>query len=222
MHRMSRPELTADLLLRAYRVGLFPMAESRSDERLYWLDPELRGVIPLAGFHLPRRLRRTALSGLYQVTTDRAFATVLAACAEGAANRPDTWINPVIERLFRDLHAAGYAHSIECWAEGRLVGGLYGLAIGGAFFGESMFHRARDASKVALVYLVSLLRAQGFTLLDAQMVNDHLRQFGILDVPRETYRTWLAEAVAVQADWPGEMDVDSLRPMIEAMGREQR
>ncbi|GAB0114110.1 leucyl/phenylalanyl-tRNA--protein transferase [Acidisoma sp. C75] len=221
MHRMKRPDLTPDLLLRAYRVGLFPMAESRRDDRIYWLDPDLRGIIPLAGFHLPRRLRRTTLGPRFRVTTDRAFEAVLSQCADTADNRPDTWINPTIERLFLGLHAAGHAHSIECWEGDRLAGGLYGLAIGGAFFGESMFHRVRDASKVALVYLVALLRAQGFTLLDAQMVNQHLNQFGIEEVPRERYRAWLGQAVEVGAVWPQRIDESVLRPMIAAMGRDR-
>ena len=220
MHRMKRPELTPDLLLRAYRIGLFPMAEGREDHRIYWLDPELRGVVPLESFHLPRRLRRTALGGRFRITTDRAFPTVLAACAAQAANRPDTWINPTIEQLFNALNEAGHAHSIECWEGDALAGGLYGLAIGGAFFGESMFHRTRDASKVALVYLVALLRAQGFALLDAQLVNRHLGQFGTHEVPREAYRAWLAQAVDLPARWPRVLDEAALHPIIAGMGKE--
>jgi leucyl/phenylalanyl-tRNA--protein transferase len=223
MRRMKRQQMdiTPDLLLRAYRVGLFPMAEARDDNRLYWLDPEQRGVLPLMGFHLPRRLRRTVLSDRYRVTTDLAFATVVAACASPAPLRHETWINPVIERLFTQLHEAGHAHSVECWEGEEMVGGLYGLAIGGAFFGESMFSRARDASKVALVHLVARLRMGGFTLLDTQFVTQHLAQFGAADVPRELYRGWLAEAVEVPAVWPERPEGNALRRAIEEMGEER-
>jgi leucyl/phenylalanyl-tRNA--protein transferase len=219
--KRQQMDITPDLLLRAYRVGLFPMAEARDDHRLYWLDPEQRGVLPLTGFHLPRRLRRTVLSGRYRVTTDLAFATVVAACASPAPQRNETWINPVIEQLFTELHEAGHAHSVECWEGEEMVGGLYGLAIGGAFFGESMFSRARDASKVALVHLVARLRMGGFTLLDTQFVTQHLAQFGAADVPRELYRGWLAEAVEVSAVWPERPEGNALRRAIEEMGEER-
>ena len=194
-------EITPDLMLRAYRHGLFPMAETRGSDRLYWLDPERRGVLPLDGFHLPRRLLRTVLSNAFAVTADTCFATVIAACAEPAPGRDDTWINPQIERLFIQLHRQGFAHSVECWQDGLLVGGLYGVAIGGAFFGESMFSRARDASKVALVHLVARLRLSGFALLDTQFVTSHLAQFGTVEVPRDDYKAALAEAVEVPARW---------------------
>jgi len=194
-------EITPDLMLRAYRHGLFPMAETRGSDRLYWLDPERRGVLPLDGFHLPRRLLRTVLSNAFAVTADTCFATVIAACAEPAPGRDDTWINPQIERLFIQLHRQGFAHSVECWQDGLLVGGLYGVAIGGAFFGESMFSRARDASKIALVHLVARLRLSGFALLDTQFVTSHLAQFGTVEVPRDDYKAALAEAVEVPARW---------------------
>ena len=220
---MSRRQfdITPELLLRAYRAGLFPMAESRHAERLYWLDPELRGVIPLDGFHLPKRLLRTTLSGEFHVTADRAFATVIAACAEPAEGRDETWINPDIERLFGALHGLGHAHSVEVWdgrpEEGRLAGGLYGVALGGAFFGESMFSRMRDASKVALVHLVARLRLGGFTLLDAQFQTAHLAQFGCHEVPRARYKRLLAAAVEVPATWVGTPDPARLEAEIRAL-----
>jgi leucyl/phenylalanyl-tRNA--protein transferase len=194
-------EITPELLLRAYRAGLFPMAESRRGERLYWLDPEQRGVIPLGGFHLPKRLLRTILSGPYEVTTNRDFHGVIAGCAAPAEGREDTWINHEIERLFGALHRLGHAHSVETWQDGRLVGGLYGVSLGGAFFGESMFSRARDASKVALVHLVARMRLFGFRLLDAQFQTTHLAQFGCREVPRAAYKRLLAEAVDEPTAW---------------------
>lgn len=216
MGAMSRHlvEITPDLLLRAYRAGLFPMAESRAGNRLYWLDPELRGILPLEGFHLSRRLRRTVLSGPYTVTADTAFAQVIAACAAPAPGREDSWINPEIERLFNDLHRMGHGHSVETWQEGELVGGLYGVSLGGAFFGESMFSRARDASKVALVHLVARLRLGGFTLLDTQFITGHLAQFGAAEIPRALYKQQLAEAVERPARW----DLDSAEIEAEIRG----
>lgn len=194
--------VTSDLMLRAYRAGLFPMAETRDGERLYWLDPEQRGVLPLDGFHLPHRLLRTALRGPYTVSADTDFAATIAGCAAPAPGREDTWINPQIETLFIKLHHEGHAHSVECRsADGRLVGGLYGVAIGAAFFGESMFSRARDASKVALVHLVARLRLGGFRLLDTQFVTHHLAQFGAVEIPRITYKDQLARALAQPATW---------------------
>jgi leucyl/phenylalanyl-tRNA--protein transferase len=194
-------EITPDLMLRAYRHGLFPMAETRRGERLYWLDPERRGVLPLDRFHLPRRLLRTILSGTFTVTADDNFPAAIARCAEAAPGREDTWINPQIERLFTELHEMGYAHSVECWQDDVLVGGLYGVAIGGAFFGESMFSRVRDASKVALAHLVARLRLSGFTLLDTQFVTSHLAQFGTCDVPRDEYKALLSVALEAPARW---------------------
>ncbi|MCB8879395.1 leucyl/phenylalanyl-tRNA--protein transferase [Acidisoma cellulosilytica] len=213
-------DLTPDLLLRAYRAGLFPMAETRGNFRLYWLDPEMRGVLPLDRFHLPRRLRRTVLADHYRVTTDQDFTAVITACAEATQDRPETWINPVIERLFTALHLQGHAHSVECWEGETLVGGLYGLAIGGAFFGESMFSRARDASKVALVHLVARLRLAGFTLLDTQFVTQHLSQFGTEEVPRDLYRAQLAAAVDLPVTWPLHPEGNVLRNAIEALGKD--
>jgi len=194
-------EVTPELLLRAYRVGLFPMAETRRGHRLYWLDPELRGVLPLDGFHLPKRLLRTVLSERYEVTSNQSFSAVVAGCAAAAPGREDTWINADIERLFADLHRRGFAHSVECRLGGSLVGGLYGVALGGVFFGESMFSVARDASKVALVHLVARMRLGGYTLLDTQFVTKHLAQFGADEIPRDRYKVLLAEAVEVPAQW---------------------
>jgi leucyl/phenylalanyl-tRNA---protein transferase len=194
-------EVTPELLLRAYRAGLFPMAETRRGNRLYWLDPEKRGVLPLDGFHMPRRLLRTVRSRVFEVSSDRDFPMVIAACAASAPGREDTWINRDIERLFGELNAAGHAHSVECRLDGVLVGGLYGVSLGAAFFGESMFSTARDASKVALVHLVARLRAGGYRLLDTQFTTTHLEQFGTEEVPRETYKRLLAAAVDEPARW---------------------
>jgi len=214
-------EITPELMLRAYRAGLFPMAESRRGDRLYWLDPELRGILPLEGFHLSRRLWRTVQSGSFTVTSNRDFSGIIAACAAPAEGRSDTWINPEIERLFGTLHRMGHAHSIEVWqpAEGgpQLVGGLYGVALGGAFFGESMFSRARDSSKVALVHLVARMRLFGFTLLDAQFQTSHLAQFGCHEVPRQTYKSQLSAAVEEQVRWQDEVDPDVMAEAIKAL-----
>ena len=195
-------EVTPDLVLRAYAAGVFPMAESRGSDRMYWLDPALRGVLPLdAGFHLPRRLRRTTLSDRFSVTVDRDFAGAIRGCAEPAPGRADTWINEEIEWLFIELHRRGHAHSVETWAAGRLVGGLYGVVLGGAFFGESMFSRVADASKVALVHLVARLRLGGFVLCDTQFLTAHLARFGAVEIPKAEYKQRLAAALEVPARW---------------------
>lgn len=210
-------EITPELMLRAYRAGLFPMAETRRGERLYWLDPEQRGVLPLDGVHVPRRLARTVLSDRFAVTVDADFAATVQGCAESSPGREDTWINAEIERLFRELHRLGYAHSVECREAGRLVGGLYGVVIGAAFFGESMFSRARDASKVALVHLLARLRLGGFRLLDTQFVTAHLGQFGAEEIPRDAYKRQLAAAVALRANWLDEPDPALLEAEIHAL-----
>jgi len=188
--------LTPELLLRAYAVGVFPMAESAHSQTIYWFDPEMRGIIPLDQPHIGRRLRRTVRQGRFEVRVDTALDQVIAACAEPARDRPNTWINDDVIRAYCALAANGFAHSVECWQEGELVGGLYGVALGAAFFGESMFSRVRDASKVALVHLMARLRHGGFTLLDTQFVTRHLMQFGAIEVPREVYRERLALAMA--------------------------
>ncbi|HYZ32652.1 MAG TPA: leucyl/phenylalanyl-tRNA--protein transferase [Crenalkalicoccus sp.] len=217
---MSRRQIdiTPDLMLRAYRAGLFPMAESRRGDRLYWLDPERRGVIPLdGGFHLPRRLLRTVLAEGFRVTADVDFAGVIAGCAAPAPGREDTWINPEIEFLFIALHRQGHAHSVEVWEDRALIGGLYGVSLGAAFFGESMFSRARDASKIALVHLVARLRLGGFTLLDAQFLTEHLAQFGAREIPRADYKRRLAAAVSAEARWLAAPDPAALAEEIRAL-----
>lgn len=210
-------EITADLMLRAYRHGLFPMAETRRGDRLYWLDPERRGILPLDRFHLPRRLARTVLSGAFTVTVDQDFSGTIAGCAQAMPGREDTWINPQIERLFSELHQLGYAHSVEARLEGGLVGGLYGVAIGAAFFGESMFSLARDASKVALVHLVARLRLGGFQLLDTQFVTAHLAQFGAEELARDEYKSCLARSIATSAYFPAEPDPAALTAEIHRL-----
>jgi leucyl/phenylalanyl-tRNA---protein transferase len=207
--------LDATLLLRAYAVGLFPMARSAESDELFWFDPEERGILPLDGFHIPARLRRTVRSGRFAVTIDRDFAGVLDGCAEATAGRPETWINRDIKRLYHDLHRAGHAHSVEARQDGRLAGGLYGVALGGAFFGESMFSRATDASKVALVHLVARLLAAGFTLLDTQFVTGHLKRFGAVTIPRRDYRRRLANAIAIPARFAEPDEAGAVAALLE-------
>jgi leucyl/phenylalanyl-tRNA--protein transferase len=191
--------LTPDLLLRAYAAGIFPMADGRDDPELFWVDPDFRGILPLDGFHVPKRLKRTLRAEPYRVTVDTAFRRTVAACAAPRPGSPDSWINAEIKRLYGLLFEAGHAHSVECWQGETLVGGLYGVTLGGAFFGESMFSTANDASKIALVYLVAQLRAGGFTLLDTQFKTDHLAQFGVIEIARAEYRRRLDEALLQQA-----------------------
>jgi len=183
------------LLLGAYAVGVFPMADARDAEDVYWVEPRRRAILPLDGFRLSRSLRKTIVADRFRVTADRAFAGVVRLCAEAAPDRPETWINAGIEDAFNRLHAAGRAHSVECWQDDRLVGGLYGLALGRAFFGESMFSRVTDASKVALASLVARLRVGTFTLLDCQFQTNHLRSLGAVEVSRADYMVRLGEAL---------------------------
>ena len=187
--------LTTDILVRAYTMGLFPMARTRGDSKLYWIDPEERGILPLQDFHVPRSLKKTLRQGRYRMSVDTAFRAVMEGCAEAKTGREDTWINGQIVDLFCQLHAMGLAHSVESWDGDRLVGGLYGLALGGAFFGESMFSRATDASKVALVDLVARLKLGGFLLLDTQFITEHLSRFGATEIPRHHYKLLLAAAL---------------------------
>jgi len=194
-------EIDAEVLLRAYAYGVFPMAESRDDPQLYWIDPEARGILPLDKFHVPKRLRRTIRQQPFEVRVDTAFRETMLGCAEASPNRDGTWINDRIVGLYCDLHSAGRAHSVECWREDRLVGGLYGVSLGAAFFGESMFSRATDASKVALVYLVARLIRGGYRLLDTQFVTSHLTQFGAMEISRDAYRARLFEATSQEADF---------------------
>ncbi len=198
---MEPLDLTPDMLLRAYAIGVFPMAEDRDDPDLFWIDPRMRGVIPLNGFHVPRRLARTIRQGRFVVTFNEAFEDVMEGCAETSNRRPRTWINDKILTLYASLFRMGHAHSVEVWFEGALVGGLYGVTLGSAYFGESMFSRERDASKVGLVHLVARLTRGGFTLLDSQFVTRHLENFGAIELPRAEYRTLLAEAIAGDADF---------------------
>ena len=194
-------DIDADALLRAYAYGVFPMAESRDDPQLYWIDPERRGILPLDGFHVPKRLRRRVRAGVFDVRIDTAFREVMLGCAATAPDRDGTWINDRIVSLYCELHERGHAHSVECWRDGALVGGLYGVSIGAAFFGESMFSRATDASNVALVHLVARLVAGGYKLLDTQFVTEHLQQFGAIEISRDAYRARLFEATSVEADF---------------------
>ncbi|MBI3451712.1 MAG: leucyl/phenylalanyl-tRNA--protein transferase [Rhodospirillales bacterium] len=203
-------ELTADLLLRAYSIGLFPMAESADDPDLFWVDPERRGVLPLDAVHIPRSLRKAVRRGYFEVDADRDFPGIIAACAEATPKRRATWINESIVRLYCELHQRGFAHSIECRREGRLVGGLYGVALGGAFFGESMFSREADASKVALIHLVACLRRGGFVLLDTQFVTAHLARFGAVEISRRAYRKRLEAALAAPAVFYRALDGEGL------------
>ena len=199
----DRIEITPDILLRAYSIGLFPMAESANDPNLFWVDPEQRGVFPLDGLVVSRSLAKSVRSDRFTIRTDTDYDGVLDGCAERAPGREGTWINGRIRTLYRTLFDMGCVHTIEAWDGDHLVGGLYGVAIGAAFFGESMFHRARDASKVALVHLVARLRAGGFRLLDTQFVTDHLMSMGAVAVPKHAYHIMLAEAVARHAEFGG-------------------
>jgi leucyl/phenylalanyl-tRNA--protein transferase len=196
--------LTPELLLRAYAAGIFPMAEAADDPEVFWVDPEQRGILPLDGFHLPRRLARTLRREVFDVRCDEAFEAVVRGCAGPAPDRPKTWINEEIVRLYAALHRLGFAHSVETWRDGELVGGLYGVALGAAFFGESMYSRATDASKVALAQLVARLRLGGFRLLDAQFVTEHLQQFGAVEISRAQYHRRLTAALQATAYLPRE------------------
>lgn len=195
------PAITPEIMLRAYAAGIFPMAETADDPGLFWVEPEWRGIIPLDGFHLSSRLARTVRADRFEVRVDSDFAAVIAACAEERPDRPETWINRRIREIFGELFTLGHAHTVECWREGRLVGGLYGLSLGAAFFGESMFHRETDASKVALVHLVARLRHGRYQLLDTQFQTGHLAQFGTIEIPRDAYRLRLEEALQHQGNW---------------------
>jgi leucyl/phenylalanyl-tRNA--protein transferase len=188
-------KLTPHLLLNAYSQGIFPMADK--DDTIYWYDPDPRAVIPLDTFHVPRSLARTIRQGQFEIRVDSAFRAVMEACAEPASGREVTWINSEIVAAYGELHALGFAHSVETWLGGELVGGLYGVALGGLFAGESMFSRVRDSSKVALVYLVERLRRGGFCLLDTQFMTDHLRRFGTIEIPREEYQARLTHALTI-------------------------
>jgi leucyl/phenylalanyl-tRNA--protein transferase len=189
------PAITPDVLLRAYSIGLFPMAESADDPEIFWVEPEMRGIIPLDNFHVSKSLAKAIRKAPFEIRFDTAFEQVIGMCAQSAPDRPSTWINSTIRKLYNELHGMGHAHSVEAWEGDALVGGLYGVSLGAAFFGESMFSRRTDASKICLVYLVERLRAQGFQLLDTQFTTDHLKNFGATDVPKDEYLALLRPAV---------------------------
>ncbi len=194
-------EITPEILLKAYAAGIFPMAEDADDPSLFWVEPRERGIIPIDGFHVPKRLARTVRSDGFEVRVDRDFDGVIAGCASIGTDREKTWISGRIRHLYGALFDRGHCHTVEVYRDGRLVGGLYGVTLGGAFFGESMFHRERDASKVALAHLVARLRRGGFKLLDTQFVTEHLAQFGALEVPRREYKQLLRDALDAPGDW---------------------
>lgn len=194
-------EITPQVLLKAYACGIFPMAESADDPELFWIEPELRGVIDLNRFHVPRRLRRTVRADHFEIRIDTDFEAVIDGCAEPAPGRRKTWINQPIRRLYGELFERGHCHTVEVWRDGNLVGGLYGVHLCGAFFGESMFSRERDASKVALTHLVARLIAGGFRLLDTQFVTEHLRRFGAEEVGKAAYSAMLENALKVEGDF---------------------
>lgn len=188
--------ITPEILLRAYSIGLFPMAESADDPEIFWVEPELRGIIPLDAFHVSKSLAKAIRQKPFDIRYDTAFDLVLDKCAEAAEDRPSTWINQTIKDLYRALHRMNHAHSVEAWDGDELVGGLYGVSLGSAFFGESMFARRTNASKICLVHLVERLRKRGFTLLDTQFTTEHLKTFGAIDVPKDQYARLLEKAVA--------------------------
>ncbi|HYP38662.1 MAG TPA: leucyl/phenylalanyl-tRNA--protein transferase [Stellaceae bacterium] len=192
-------QLTPEILVRAYAAGVFPMAESADDPELFWVDPRRRGILPLDAFHVARRLRRVVRRRIFEIRCDSAFEDVIRACSEASEKRPNTWINDEIVRLYAALFARGAAHSVECWRDDRLAGGLYGVSLGAVFFGESMFSRENDASKIALVHLVARLRLGGFRLLDTQFLTPHLARFGGIEISRTRYHRLLAEALSYRA-----------------------
>src|SRR6266404_7278977 len=194
-------EITPEVLLKAYACGIFPMAENADDPALYWIEPELRGIIPLDGFHVPARLARTVRAEPFAVVCNRDFEAVIDGCAAPGPGRSHTWINGRIRTLYRKLYDIGHCHTVEVYDGNALVGGLYGVSLGRTFFGESMFHRARDASKVALVHLVARLKAGGFKLLDTQFVTDHLKIFGAVEVPQRQYHKLLEAALGGEGDF---------------------
>jgi len=195
--------LSPELLLRAYAAGIFPMSESRDDPQVFWVDPVTRGILPLDAYHIPRSLKKAVRKGLFEIRCDSAFEQVLELCAEPGAGRENTWINPSIQDAVIKLHEMGFAHSVECWQGNRLVGGLYGIALGAAFFGESMFSRETNASKIALVHLLAYLKMGNFQLLDTQFVTEHLTRFGTIEIPARDYLTRLEKALKYQSLFRG-------------------
>ena len=199
---------TPDTILRAYAAGVFPMAESRDDPEIFWVNPDKRGHLPLDQFHVSRSLKKVVRRGVFEIRYNTAFRSVILACAESRVGRDNTWINDEIVTLYSALYQMGHAHSVECWQNERLVGGLYGLSLGGAFFGESMFSRETNASKVALVYLVTRLRVGGYRLLDTQFVTDHLKQFGAIEISRQDYQDLLKDALLHRGNFYRDVSVE--------------
>lgn len=214
--------LTSNLLVQAYARGLFPMAESRESGEIYWVDPEQRGVLPLNGFHVPRRLKRLIRQNPFRITVDSAFEQVITRCGavDYGRGRFDSWINPEIIRAYVELHRLGLAHSVECWIDDRLAGGIYGVALKGAFFGESMFSLESGGSKVVLVHLVAMLKAAGYRLFDSQFVNDHLTQFGVQAVPKAAFHEMLADALALDCQFPGPCNILDAASALDWIDRE--
>lgn len=204
MSRKTDPfdiELTPELILRAYRAGIFPMSESADDPDIFWVSPQMRGVLPLDGFHVTKSLAKRLKKKPFSVCVDRDFEAVIESCATTGSDRESTWINPTIRELYGELFAMGYCHTVEVYDGAELVGGLYGLAIGGAFFGESMFHRRTDASKIALAHLVDRLNVGGYALLDTQFITDHLASLGAIEIPRAIYEIRLSGALEIEGDF---------------------
>ena len=221
MHGGERVEITPEILLKAYAAGIFPMAEDEDDPSLFWVEPRERGLIPLEGFHVPQRLARKVRSDAFEIRVDRDFGGVISGCASARSDGGRTWINRRIRRLYGELFDLGHCHTVEVYREECLVGGLYGVRLGAAFFGESMFHREREASKVALVHLVARLRRGGFRLLDTQFVTPHLAQFGAVEVPRRVYRGLLKAATEGSAEWyawPADKTVSGAEALAEISG----
>ena len=214
----STMEITPEVLLKAYACGIFPMAESADDPALYWIEPDMRGIIPLEGFHLSARLKRTVRTTPFTVWVNRDFDAVIDGCAEAKPDRGRTWINGRIRKIYRSLFEHGHCHTVEVYDGDKLVGGLYGVSLGRAFFGESMFHRARDASKIALVHLIARLCAGGYRLLDTQYVTDHLRTFGAVEVGKRRYHRLLEDAITGEADF-GALALDRPLSGEEALAR---
>ena len=217
---MSRPknpdnQLSPQLLLRAYSMGIFPMAESQDDPTVFWVDPEIRGIIPLETFHVSKSLRKKIRSGTFEITCDTSFERVMRCCADHSETRTETWINDDIIHAYTELLEYGFAHSVEAWQDGELVGGLYGVSMGAAFFGESMFSRKTDASKVALVHLVARMKQGGFQLLDTQFVTDHLKRFGAVEIPARQYLELLEEALQQKAEFSAELPKAELDKKLE-------
>jgi len=222
MDRSERYVITAETLLRAYGAGVFPMAESRDSRDLFWVDPEMRGVFPLDGLKISRSLRKNIRQNKFHVTCDQDFPGVMEKCAESTKERPDTWMNEDVFRLYNELFNMGCAHSVECWQDGELVGGLYGVSLGAAFFGESMFTRRSNASKVALAHLIARLRLSGYLLLDTQFITDHLSSLGAIEIPRATYHLMLDEALQSIVAFYSEPTEAELSSELEAMFLQSR